>query len=398
MAFTKYILPALAFAGAALAQSNAVCNGPSITIQSSSDAAAIQDCQTYKGDIIIASSAAGTIAINGVQQITGSIKCNNATGLVAITSDQINSIGGDFSLQGLTILSTLQFDSLTSVNNIIWIGLPNLQGLNFAQGVQKANNLYISNTQLYNLEGIELSQIGIFNVNNNPYLNTINVNGLTNVTNALSFSANGRDLQISFPHLEDAANLTFRDVSSVEMPSLNKVQGDMGIYTDLFTSFSAPNLTLIDGTLAFVDSPNLSKISMPILQGIGGGFLIANNTNLLSISGFPELQVIVGAIDFTGTFTEVKLPALRDVRGGSNVQTSGTVNICPLFDTDHNNQVIKGVNTCIYNKANPDQNPTASSGGSSATSTSSGNAAASAFDPSAPLTGLSAIIAALLFI
>jgi hypothetical protein len=179
-----------------------------------------------------------------------------------------------------------------------------LQGLNFAQGVQKANNVYISNTQLYSLAGIELEQVGSMNINNNFYLDTINVNELTNVTNALSFSANGRDLQITLPNLEAAANLTFRNVSGVDMPSLNQVQGDMGIYSDLFSSFSAPNLTLIDGTLAIVDCPNLSNVSMPILQGIGGGFQIANNSDLLSIDGFPRLQVIVGAIDFTGAFTE----------------------------------------------------------------------------------------------
>jgi len=236
------------------------------------------------------------------------------------------------------------------------------------------------------------------NINNNFYLDTINVNDLTNVTNALAFSANGRDLKITFPNLEAAANLTFRNVTEIDMPSLNKVQGDMGLYSDLFTSFAAPNLTLIDGTLAVVDSPSLSSLSFPNLQGIGGGFLIANNTDLLSINGFPRLQVIVGAIDFTGTFTEVKLPELRDVRGGSNVQTSGTVNVCGMFNADQANQIIKGVNTCIYNKQNPDTNPSATSGGTTASSTSSHNAAAGGFDPSAPLTGLSALIAAMLFI
>lgn len=227
---------------------------------------------------------------------------NNATQLTAITSDQLNSIGGTFSLTGLTILSTLQFDSLTGVNKINWVGLPALQSLNFAQGVSKSNQIYISNTQLNNINGIELTAVGSMDINNNPYLTNVNVNDLANVTTALSFSANGRDLEISFPNLQDAANLTFRNVSKIDLPSLANVAGSMGFYSDSFETFSAPNLTQTGGTLAFVDSPELSRFSFPQLTTIGGGFLVANNTNLKAINGIPKLKTIVGALDFAGTF------------------------------------------------------------------------------------------------
>lgn len=280
-----------------------VCDGPSITISSSADAQEIANCETYDGDVIIDSTASGQIAINGVQQITGDLTCNNATQLTAITSDQLGSIGGTFGLSGLTILSTLQFDSLTGVNRINWVGLPALQSLNFAQGVSRSNQIYISNTQLNNINGIELTAVGSMDINNNPYLTTVNVNDLANVTTALSFSANGRDLEISFPNLEAAANLTFRNVSKIDMPSLASVAGSMGFYSDNFKTFSAPNLTQTGGTLAFVDSPQLGNISFPELQIIGGGFLIANNTNLTQINGLPKLQTIVGALDFAGTFS-----------------------------------------------------------------------------------------------
>jgi hypothetical protein len=93
----------------------------------------------------------------------------------------------------------------------------------------------------------------------------------------------------------------------------------------------------------------------------------------------------------------VTLPALHDVRGGSNVQTTSTnTKICDQFDTAHSNGVIKGVNTCITGKANPQSNPSATGGGSS--STASAGAATANFDPTVPLTGLSALIAAILMI
>jgi hypothetical protein len=224
--------------------------------------------------------------------------------LTAITSDQLNSIAGTFQLNGLTILSTLQMSSLSAVNRVEWISLPALQSLNFAQGISRANSIYISDTQLTSLSGIELTAVGSMDINNNRFLTTINVNDMRNVTNALSFSANNKDLEISFPNLEGAANLTFRNVSKIDMPSLSSCAGDIGFYSNTFESFSAPNLTQTGGTLAFVDSPNLSNLSFPSLTTIGGGFLIANNTQLETISGFPKLKTIVGALDFAGSFNK----------------------------------------------------------------------------------------------
>jgi len=396
MAFTKYLLPALAVATTALAQ----CSGPSTTIVTQADASGIASCSTYKGDVTIDPAASGAIAIDGVQQITGDLTCLNAGLLTEISADQLGSIGGTFGLSNLTIMSTLAFSSLNTVNIIEWVGLPALQGLNFPQGISMANNVLISNTQLNTLSGIELQTVDNMDINNNPYLNTVNVNDITNITGSLSFAANSKDLAITFDNLGQANNLTFRNVSSVSMPSLSLVNGSLGFYSDTFQSFSAPNLTQTGGALAFVDSPNLSNISMPKLLGVGGGFLIANNTNLKSINGFPKLQVIVGALDFAGEFNNASLPALHDVRGGLNIQTTSSTFDCTPFNNDKSNSVVKGVYNCQIGKSNPNTNPTAtgSSSGSSSSSTSTAKSSASKFDPTTPLTGLGALVAALLMI
>ena len=266
----------------------------------------LENCQTWTGDIIVDPSASGQISLNGVQQVTGDLTCNNATGLTELSSDQINSIGGTFTLQSLTIMATLQFNSLSAVNHINWIGLPAIQQLSFDQGVSKANTVYISDTTLTSLTGITLSACGSLDINNNPFLTDVNVNDLTNVTTSASFSANGYQtgqyLSISFPNLQQAGNLTFLNVSSVSMPSLNNVPGSMGFYSDYFSNFSAPNLTSIGNSLAFVDSAQLNSLNFPMLASIGGGFLIANNTALQAIDGFPVLSKIGGAIDFAGSF------------------------------------------------------------------------------------------------
>ena len=228
---------------------------------------------------------------------------NNAV-ITEISADQLGSITGTFGLSNLTVMSTLSFSSLHTINDINWVGLPALQSLNFPQGVSTANTVLISNTQLNTLAGIELTTVGDMNINNCPYLSTVNVNDITNITGSLNFAANAKDLEITFPNLQGANNMTFINVSAVNMPSLAVVNGSLGFYSDTFQSFAAPNLTSTGGALAFVDCPNLSNISMPSLTQVGGGFLIANNSALLSIDGFPKLGVIVGALDFAGDFNK----------------------------------------------------------------------------------------------
>jgi len=262
--------------------------------------------------------------------------------------------------------------------------------------VSQADNVLISNTQLNTLAGIELETVGNIDIDNNPYLNTVNVNQISTITGSLNIAANYKNLDITFDNLQQANNMTFRNVSSVTMPSLSQVNGSLGFYSDTFQSFSAPNLTATGGALAFVDSPNLSNISMPKLTYIGAGFLIANNSNLKSIDGFPKLQTIVGALDFAGAFDNATLPALKDVRGGLNIQTSSSTFDCTPFDNDKQNSIVKGVYTCAKAQTAPNTNPNAASSAPGSSSTSKSGAAN--FDPSTPLTGLGALLAAILMI
>ena len=99
--------------------------------------------------------------------------------------------------------------------------------------------------------------------------------------------------------------------------------------------------------------------------------------------------------------SSVTLKSLTDVRGGSNVQTTSTNStICDQFKAAHDKGVIKGVNTCLTNKANPETNPSSTSGGdsSSASSTGSADSAAVAVGPAVSFTGLTGLIAALFFL
>ena len=212
-------------------------------------------------------------------------------------------------MNDLTILSTVQMDSLTEVGTIAWTALPALQALSFSQGITKANNVGISNTQLNNLNGIELQAVGALDINNNGFMTEINVNNLKNITGVTNFAANGESLKISFPNLVGAGNMTFRNISDLSMPSLERINGALGLFSNGFSSFSTPNLTIIDGDFGIQDCEQLTNLSMPGLKGIDGGFGLSDNTKLSDLSGFSQLQVVSGAIDISGPIkTCVRIP------------------------------------------------------------------------------------------
>ncbi len=305
----RYLLPLLVAAGSAWAQIG--CSEETNTIQNEGDAQALSNCQTVSGDVVIANTTSGTIRLSGIQRIEGSLICRDATNLNSIEAPQLAIIDRTFTLTGLTVLATLNFPSLQSVGSIEWTALPALQELSFTRQVTRASEVVISNTNLKSLNGINLEQVRIFDVNNNPYLTRVDVQ-LGNITQALTLQANSKDLEASFPNLIWAFNMTFRNCSKVNLPSLASVNGSMGFYGNFFESFSAPNLTRTGsgGSLAFVSNEELTNITMPGLESIGGTYQIANNTKLRAIDGFTQLESVGGAIDFSGNFTKYVLRRL----------------------------------------------------------------------------------------
>jgi len=154
--------------------------------------------------------------------------------------------------------------------------------------------------------------------------------------------------------------MTFRNASEVALPSLKSTDGLLGFYANHFTSFIAANLTSTGG-LVFAANENLMNISLPSLETVKGVFQIANNTALKSVDGFPKLKSISGALDFSGNFSKVDLPALKEVRGGFNLQSSGNLD-CDSFSKLRGN-VIQGTYTCRSGVSDPQ------SAGGTATST-----------------------------
>ncbi|ETN46664.1 uncharacterized protein HMPREF1541_00850 [Cyphellophora europaea CBS 101466] len=371
--------------------SSSSCFGD-ITITTSADAEPIANCETYSGDILISSDASGSIEINGVRAIDGNLSAESVPSLTSVSADALVIVRQTLSFSSCTILANLQFDQLNSVSDLDLVALPALQSLNFGTGVSQSYNVQIRDTALESLSGIELDFVRSLNVTNNRYLTSIDMNALQNVTEFLEIAANGRDLAVSFPNLARVANLTASNISSLSIPSLIDVSGNLGIYFSSMESISAPNLTNVDVDLALVSNGRLASLDFPELQEIGGGFLIANNTDLLSVDGFDSLDTIYGALDFRGTFDNVTLPQLSGVYEGAKVESSTTdQSLCDVFDRAASRGIIRGGMTC---RSNADTESTEGGGTSGTTSGTSGGSGPGAGAIAGIVIGLLLVIAA----
>ena len=258
----------------------------------------------------------GTVDLTGLTVIKGDLSYQDDSSVNTINAGDLLSVG-NLALGNLSTLSTLNFGALTSTANMNFTGLSTLQTLNFGSGsgLQMANDILITNTVLTSLNGISaVTSITGFSISNNPYLSsiTINVDAIVPINGAGSGTvdigandvSNGGQ-SISFPNLQTAIEMTFRNASSISLPSLANVSQNLGFYDNLVKTIVTPNLTFAGGIVC-VDNTQLTNISMPMLttiNGTNGTYQIANNTLLTAINGFQDLSNVKGGLDFTGNFS-----------------------------------------------------------------------------------------------
>ncbi|KAF2223632.1 GPI-anchored cell wall organization protein Ecm33 [Elsinoe ampelina] len=386
------ILPVLAIAGRAAAQCS---SSGTFTIQNQGDAGRLSGCQTYTGNIAIQTGVTSDISLDGVRSISGDLIADNAVGLPSLTANSLETIGGTFGLTNMTLLTSLSFPRLTEVGTLVWQTLPRLSSLGFTTGVRRADSVRIIDTQLGSLDGINLETVGEFYISNNNQLNEIDMQ-VEQVTGAWNIEFNGRNTSVNLPNLENAFNMTFRNVSSISIPSLASVNSSLGFWGGLYDTIAGPNLTSVGGSLVFVSNRALTNVSFPRLTQVRGALLVANNTEYDIIDGFPAVSTVGGAVDFYGNFTDVQLPALTNVAGAFNLQSSADIQqVCDRFNPLRGrDNVIKGAYTCFGQQRNPGGVGTPASSGS--TSSQSGAGAKELYARSSAVTGVLGVFAAML--
>ncbi|KAF2648497.1 GPI-anchored cell wall organization protein Ecm33 [Lophiostoma macrostomum CBS 122681] len=317
----RLAVPLLAAAGYTYA---ADCsNQATTTVQSNADASAFASCKTFSGSIAISTGTTDNIALDGIGTIDGDLILKNNSQIQQLSGADLVNITGNFVVETVQVLNTVNFPKLKNVDSLSFTGLANLRELGFTAGIQTAGNIDIENTQLTSLTGLNVTQADTIKIANNGLLDTIDL-PVTTITDIMSLDNNNIAVTVTLNELESAQNLTFRNCSSVSIPNIETINGSLQLLGSKFENFNATNLTSIGGALAIVDNNSLQNISFPALTKIGGALEVANNTDLNDIE-FNKLDTVSGALDFHGNITKVSLPALDDVKGSFNIQSTGDI-------------------------------------------------------------------------
>ncbi|KAI2473237.1 hypothetical protein F4781DRAFT_427650 [Annulohypoxylon bovei var. microspora] len=401
--FSKQLLTAATALSMASGVFGVGCSDATATIKSAADATQVASCDSIKGSVLIDTTAGPDIDLSGnLESIGGDLTAENNGLLNSLKSSSLTTIGGAFALKNVTKLSTLSFPALGEVGSIDWATLNALPEPTFGNpGITKAKSVTIADTFIENIDGINVESLTDMNINNNRRLTKFSTS-IKSLSNTLYVQANGLNLSMEMPNLEWIANMTIANVTSFSVPSLHTVNGSMRFDSNYFTTFTAANLTQIQtGDLSFVSNPEITNISIPNLETIGGGFTIANNTALEKLDGFGSVNEIGGAVKVRGSFTDVELPSLKDVKGAFEVvSTEDITNSCTSLG-DYKGGVVQGDYNCHGKDANAnDDTSDASSDSSSSNGTSDTKNAAPGTGSSMPtlytLVALGSFVAALL--
>lgn len=288
----------------------------------------VNACSAIQGDLLFQGEELTSVILS-VLYVYGDVIVQNATQLVSFNAANLAQVEGDFQLNTLQLLSDLNLANLNSVGTLLWQALPALgsTGLTATPGLTKAQLVTVTDTGLENLDGINAVNVAVYDVNNNKDMNNMNVE-LQTVLQTLNIQYNSQDLEVTLPALLWAGNLTVSDVSSFTVGLLGTVNGSVYITNNTLELLSFPNVTEV-GSITITNNDDLTKVLFPELTAVSGAFVIANNTDLTDSGDFDSLKS-VGNLIIEGAFKNASFPALTNVRGTFEFNSTGTAS-CDEF-------------------------------------------------------------------
>lgn len=394
MVVLRYVVPALAVVSGVLAQCS---TKGTLTITNTADATKIATCQTYTGSIAINSKAAGDIALDGPTKITGNVVAVNAKNLNSLSGASLKTIEGTLNLTQLNSISAVTFPMLSTVDTLWFQALsPAFTTLGFTAGLTSIKSLSIITTYLTSLEGIGITTADNVQILTNPDISQLSL-PFTDITTSLMVRGNLNGLALTLPKLKTADVITINDCSAVSLPALIRTTGLLAVDGNEMKTLSFPKLM---NAASFDVSGNtkLSKLSAPKLTTVGGTFSIAYNTALTGTLSFPDLEIVKGGPNITGTFTGLSLPKLKSVLGHSTIRSDKNIDgtICKEYQK-LTPSVFQGGLDCTGKASKSSVNHSGggggSSGGGSTTGSNSGNGNSAAGHYEASLVSVFAMFA-----
>ena len=279
--------------------------------------------------------------MTGVQNIYGDLNIDNAIKAVSINAPDLELVAGQFEITNATILATLNLAKLTTVGTLQFTTLPALGQIGLTSGLTSAESVIISDTSITSLEGINVFELKVFNINNNGEIDVIN-SGLQKVTTGLTITDNNPSVNVTLDQLESTKDLSLAKIGSLSATNLTSVNGSLSVIDTSVESLDFKELTSIGNSLTVDTNDALDSIDFPKLTSVGGALEIGQNDDLEDFGGFPELETIGGTVNLTGSFNNGSFPSLKRVAGGFIIDSKDGELTCSSFDKLNSNGVVRG--------------------------------------------------------
>ncbi|KAF9639996.1 hypothetical protein BFW01_g11802 [Lasiodiplodia theobromae] len=322
----------------------------------------------------ISPSATGTISLDGLQSLDGSLVAEGASELSELSAPNLEEVNGYIYLIDLESLDTLDFPNLTSISDQIrLVDLPGLSQLSFPATLGKCPRVTVSGTGLQTLEGVDptgtTDGLNItYNKNLAGSLNFSMTSTRASTQGKITIEFNAPGLSAAFPNLETAQHIDLSNLSAVELPELTECY-ELVLRANTFQKFSAPKLTDVGNSTTYgvflQDNQGLVDVEFPALVRTGG-LTLQNNSRVDTLT-MEKLQQTNEAIVLEGSFTSVSFPDLQDVQQFS-LHTSATDFDCAPLEQYKSQNVIKSL-TCDTGNTTSSSSPSSSTSSGSSLST-----------------------------
>jgi len=154
---------------------------------------------------------------------------------------------------------------------------------------------------------------------------------LTTVGGTVDLALSNNLTSVNLPLLTSAGSVNVLGnplLTTLALPSLATVRGNLSIQSNGVTSVTLPSLHTIRGTgMGIVNNPNLVTISLPALQAPGLRFAVTDNPALTSLN-LPALAVAESlAVGRNDVLVTVEAPLLATVIGSLTIAENATLSM-----------------------------------------------------------------------
>ncbi|ORX51977.1 hypothetical protein DM01DRAFT_257374 [Hesseltinella vesiculosa] len=319
-----------------------MCQQQLVEVKEPSDLSKVESCKSVLGSILISSPELREVHLNNLKDIQGDLVFRNASEMTWIDAPNLQSVGGALRVETSHSLGVLSLPKLTSAQTVVLNDLPSLKTLTFPGGLTHINHLYMTDTGISKVEGLDETSMEDISIAGNLNLNTLDLSKLQQVDKSMYFSNNGGQFQLDLSGLKAVDHATFEVVKDIRLDMLDRVKGDLYFLDNFFDRLALPNVTVIGGALTVANNTKIQHLAVPQLSRIDGALTVSNNRMLTAVDAFPKLEQVQGSVNLAGAFDDIFLPKLGDVKGGFNAKSSSEKFSCNNINSLKQQEIIKG--------------------------------------------------------